>query len=108
VNQSGEETAEIEALDRISRHSRVALSRKGGEDVDIDVAELIRQNREERDDELIRRLGIGEGVARPGRDQEHADEAPPEDLKAVLLDMSDVGEDADFQRLRGVPKQEDS
>ena len=33
--------------------------------------------------------------------------APAEDPKAVLLDMPDVGEDSDFERLRDLPRRID-
>lgn len=36
-----------------------------------------------------------------------AEGAPAEDPKVVLLDMPDVGEDADFERLRDVPPERD-
>lgn len=32
---------------------------------------------------------------------------PAEDPKAVLLEMPDVGEDSDFQRIRDLPRQVD-
>ena len=64
------------------------------------------------EDEVVRALK--ERAGRHGRSAEAEDReilreallaAPAEDPKAVLLDMPDVGEDADFERIRDLPRQ---
>ncbi len=63
------------------------------------------------EDEVVRALK--ERAGRHGRsaEAEHREilraallEAPAEDPKAILFDMPDVGEDADFERLRDLPR----
>ncbi len=46
----------LRALERIEEHARAAQERRGGRPLEINPAEVIRQLREERDDELVQRL----------------------------------------------------
>lgn len=75
------------------------------------MAQLIVRNLE---DEVVRALK--ERAGRHGRsaEEEHREilreallVAPPEERKAVLLEMPDVGEDADFARIRDLPRRID-
>lgn len=75
------------------------------------VAQIIVRNLE---DEVVRALK--ERAGRHGRsaEEEHREilrrallAASPDDRKAVLLEMPDVGEDADFSRIRDLPRRVD-
>lgn len=75
------------------------------------MAQLIVRNLE---DEVVQALK--ERAGRHGRsaEAEHREilrqallEGPAEDLKAVLLEMPDVGDDADFDRIRDLPRRID-
>lgn len=72
------------------------------------MAQLIVRNLE---DEVVQALK--EAAARHGRsaEEEHREilrnallVASPEERKAVLLEMPDVGDDADFARIRDLPR----
>lgn len=61
--QQAEREARIESrlrtLAEIERHCEAARERRGGEPLDLDPAELVQTIREERDDDLLRRLTAG-------------------------------------------------
>lgn len=46
----------LRALDEIDKHREKILARRGGKPIEIDLAELIDESREERDDELVSQL----------------------------------------------------
>lgn len=75
------------------------------------MAQLIVRNLE---DEVVRALKERAGRHGHSAEEEHREilrrallVAPPEDLKTVLLEMPDVGEDADFGRIRDLPRRVD-
>src|SRR3990172_7137280 len=49
-------TRYLEALERIKKHREAILARRGGKAFEIDVAEEIHRMREERDEEILRRV----------------------------------------------------
>jgi len=50
----------LKGLEEIRKLREKILSERGGKPIDVDVVELIRQMREERDNELLARMGIVE------------------------------------------------
>ena len=49
----------LRALAEVEEHGREVLARRGGKPLEIDLAALIDADREERDDEIVRRLAAG-------------------------------------------------
>lgn len=75
------------------------------------MAQLIVRNLE---DEVVQALKERAGKHGTSAEAEHREilrqvllRRPAEDPKAVLLDMPDVGEDADFARIRDLPRRVD-
>lgn len=75
------------------------------------MAQLIVRNLE---DEVVRALKERAGRHGHSAEEEHREilrralvVAPPEDLKTILLEMPDVGEDADFGRIHDLPRRVD-
>jgi predicted transcriptional regulator len=57
VTQEKTREAQEDVFARIRRHHEEMLARRGGKPIEIDTVELINQMREERDNELLARMG---------------------------------------------------